>query len=88
MYKATKIRANGDVKTNARATVEDEGKDDDDVAAGPEMPPEEEEQLPDDDDEEGRFFGGGLAKNTADVMDFIEEQDNDTVRSDACFVKL
>ena len=93
MYKATKIRANGDVKTNARATVEDEGKGedddgDDDVVAGPELPPDGEEQLPDDDDE-GRFFGGGLTKNTTDVMDFIDEQDNDeTVRWDALPVEL
>lgn len=50
--------------------------DDDDVAAGPELPPDADEQLPGDDDE-GRFFGGGLTKNTADVMDFIDEQDND-----------
>lgn len=82
MYKASKTRANGDVKTNTRATVEDEGggedgDDDDDVVAGPELPPDGEEKLPDDDDEEGRFFGGGLTKNTADVMDFIDEQDND-----------
>ena len=88
MYKAIKINANGDVKTNARATVEDEGEDDDDVAAGPELPPDEEEQSPDDDDE-GRFFGGGLTKDTVDVMDFINEQDKDeTVRLEAPYVEL
>ncbi len=89
VYKATKTSANGDVKTNARATVKDQDEDDDDdVVAGPEMPPDEEEPLPDDDDE-GRFFGGGITKNTADVMDFIEEQGNDeTVRSDAYTVEL
>ena len=87
VYKATKISANGDVKTNARATVEDEGQDDEDVAAGPELPPDEEEPLPDDD--EGRFFGGGLTKDTADVMDFIDQQDKDeTVRLDAGSAKL
>lgn len=89
MYKATKISANGDVKTNGRAIVEDEGEDDDDVAAGPELPPEEEEQLPDDDDDEGRFFGGGLTKDTADVIDFIDEQDKDeTVGLSAGFIRL
>ena len=84
VYKATKTSANGDVKSKSRATVEDMGEDDDDdVAAGPELPPDAGEQLPEDDDE-GRFFGGGLTKNTADVMDFIDEQDNDeTVRLDA-----
>ena len=92
-YKATKINVNGDVKTNARATVEDEGEeDDDDVVAGPELPLDGEEQLPDDDDdddEEGRFFGGGLTKNTAAVMTFIDEQDNDeTVLLGAQSVKL
>ena len=82
MYKATKLSANAHVKSKARAKVEDEGTDDD-VAAGPELPPDEDEQLPEDDDE-GRFFGGGLTKNTADVMDFIDEQDNDeTVRWNA-----
>ena len=84
MYKATKLSANGHAKTktNARATVHDEGEDDDDdQVAGPELPPDQEEQLPDDDDDEGRFFGGGITKNTADVMDFIDEQDQDeTVR--------
>ena len=89
VYKATKTSANGDVKTNARATVKDQDEDDDDdVVAGPEMPPDEEEPLPDDDDE-GRFFGGGITKNTADVMDFIEEQGNDeTVCLDAYAVDL
>lgn len=88
MYKATKLSANGDVKTSARATVEDEGgKEDDDIVAGPEPPPDEEEQLPDDDDE-GRFFGGGLTKDTAEVMDFIDKQDKDeTVRLEASSVR-
>lgn len=89
MYKATKLSANGDVKTSARATVEDEGGEEgDDIVAGPEPPPDEEDQLPDDDDE-GRFFGGGLTKDTADVMDFIDEQDKDeTVRLEASSVRL
>lgn len=78
MYKATKLSANGDVKANARATVDDEGEDDD-IAAGPDFPPEEMQQLPAEDDEEGRFFGGGLTKDTADVMDFIDEQDKDEI---------
>ena len=77
VYKATKLSANGDVKSKSRATVEDVGEGgDDDLAAGPELPPDADEQLPED-DEEGRFFGGGLTKDTADVMDFIDEQDND-----------
>lgn len=79
VYKATKISANADVKTNGKATVEDEGENDEDVAAGPELPPDEEEPLPDDDDE-GRFFGGGLTKDTTDVMDFIDEQDKEETK--------
>lgn len=90
MYKATKTSANGDVKTNARATVEDEGGGedaDDDLVAGPELPPDGDEN--DDDDEDGRFFGSGLTKNTTDVMDFIDEQDNnEIVRRDARYVEL
>ena len=68
------------MKTNGKATVED-GEDDEDMEAGPEMPPEEdEEEGPE--DEEGRFFGGGITRNTKDVLDFMEEQDKDeTVRS-------
>lgn len=64
--------------------MEDEGEEGgDDIVAGPELPPDEEEQLPDDDDE-GRFFGGGITKDTADVMDFIDKQDKDeTVRLEA-----
>lgn len=70
--------------------MEDGGEDDvDDIVAGPEMPPDAEEQLPNDDDDEGRFFGGGLTKNTVDVMDFIDEQDTDeTVSFDAVSVGL
>lgn len=67
------MHTNGDVKTNGKASVE-EGDDDDDVEAGPEMPPDGEEAGVD--DEEGRFFGGGITGNTADVLDFIDEQDN------------
>lgn len=67
------MHTNGDVKTNGKASVE-EGDDEEDVEAGPEMPPDTEEAGVD--DEEGRFFGGGITANTADVLDFIDEQDN------------
>ena len=67
--------------------MEDEIEDDGDVAAGPEMLPDE-DQLSED-DEEGRFFGSGLNKNTADVMDFIDEQDKDEVVClNACSVQV
>ncbi|KAL8722221.1 MAG: hypothetical protein Q9225_001266 [Loekoesia sp. 1 TL-2023] len=74
VYKSTKITANGDVKSNGRATVED-AEDDDDVEAGPELPPDEAEETID--DEEGRFFGGGITNDTADVLNFIDERDKD-----------
>lgn len=64
----SKLSTNGDVKSNGRATSEDENEDED-VEAGPEMPP--------DDDEDGRFFGGGITNNTREVLDFMEEQDKD-----------
>lgn len=59
------------MKTNGKATVEDE-QDDEDIEAGPEMPSAEDKGP---DDEEGRFFGGGITRDTADVLDFMEEQD-------------
>ncbi|KAL9595627.1 MAG: hypothetical protein Q9219_006333 [cf. Caloplaca sp. 3 TL-2023] len=71
-YKATKITANGDVKSKGNATVED-AADDDDVEAGPSLPPDGSEDPVD--DEEGRFFGGGITNDTADVLDFIDERD-------------
>ncbi|CAF9913278.1 MAG: hypothetical protein HETSPECPRED_001377 [Heterodermia speciosa] len=77
IYKATKLSANGDVKSNGRATVEEE--DDDDGVAGPELPPEEDGI----DDEEGRFFGGGINNDTAEVLDFIEEREKeDTLKAE------
>ena len=79
VYKAAKVSANGDVKTNGRATVENE-KNDEGVEAGPAMPSGEDEEGPE--DEEGRFFGGGITRNTKEVLDFMDEQDqNDVVRS-------
>ena len=66
-------------KTNGTATVEDE-KDDEDIEAGPELPPDEGHNQVD--DEEGRFFGGGITKNTVEVLDFIDEQDkNENART-------
>jgi beta-catenin-like protein 1 len=73
-YKAAKIGVNGDVKNKGKAAeVEDE--EDESEFAGPEMPPDFEEDIPD--DEEGRFFGGGMAKETAQAMDYLDRQDQD-----------
>lgn len=45
--------------------------------AAPELPTEEEYDQEPDDDEEGRFFGGGITKDTATVLDFIDDRDKD-----------
>ncbi|KAL8830920.1 MAG: hypothetical protein Q9170_005522 [Blastenia crenularia] len=71
-YKATKFTANGDVKSNGKVEVEDV-EDDDDAEAGPALPPDDAEESID--DEEGRFFGGGITRDTVDVLNFIDERD-------------
>jgi beta-catenin-like protein 1 len=51
-----------------------EDGEEDDGYAGPELPPDfESEDIPD--DEEGRFFGGGMERETAQAMNYIDEQD-------------
>ena len=54
--------------------MDDEPEDESDFA-GPELPPDFEEDVPD--DEDGRFFGGGMAKETAQAMDYLDRQDQD-----------
>ncbi|KAL2824792.1 Catenin-beta-like protein [Aspergillus cavernicola] len=73
LYKAAKLDANDDVKSKGKAPmVEDE--EEDDGEAGPELPPDfESDDIPDDD--EGRFFGGGMERETAQAMNYIDEQD-------------
>ncbi|KAL4993188.1 Catenin-beta-like protein [Aspergillus recurvatus] len=77
LYKAAKLEANGDVKSKGKVPiVEDE--EEDDGYAGPELPPDfDAEDVPD--DEEGRFFGGGMERETAQAMDYIDEQDQGNV---------
>lgn len=71
VYKAAKLSTNGDAKSRPDTSREVEGQEADGVA-GPELPPDEPEDIV---DEEGRFFGGGVSKDTADVLDFIDERD-------------
>ncbi|KAL8731842.1 MAG: hypothetical protein Q9166_003126 [cf. Caloplaca sp. 2 TL-2023] len=73
VYKATKLSTNSDVKSNGKATVEDEEEEDDDIEAGPALPPDEAEDGIG--DEEGRFFGGGITNGTADALNYIDELD-------------
>ncbi len=70
------------MKTNGRATVEDDDANED-IEAGPAMPLDEEDAGPE--DEEGRFFGGGITSNTKDVLDFMDEQDKDELVRRASF---
>ena len=72
VYKSVKLNADGDAKGKGRATVEDA---DDDEVAGPVAPPDEDEAEAD--DEEGRFFGGGITNGTAEILDFIDGQDDE-----------
>ncbi|KAL8675204.1 MAG: hypothetical protein Q9168_000457 [Polycauliona sp. 1 TL-2023] len=73
-YKVPKASSDIHSKSNGTATVEDE-EDVDDIEAGPALPPEE----PEDGigDEDGRFFGGGITSDTADALNYIDEQDQD-----------
>lgn len=76
-YKAAKL-SNDSSPNGTRpndATVED--ADDDDLEAGPELPPDDEG-----DDEEGRFFGGGVTRDTADALDYIDEQEEDEYKEE------
>ncbi|KAL2831325.1 Catenin-beta-like protein [Aspergillus pseudoustus] len=75
LYKTAKLEANGDVKSKGKSPmIEDE--EEDDGYAGPELPPDfESEDVPD--DEEGRFFGGGMERETAQAMNYIDEQDQE-----------
>lgn len=77
LYKAAKLDAGGDVKSKGKAAiVEEEGGDAEDDYAGPELPPDfEAEDVPD--DEEGRFFGGGMERQTAQAMQYIDQHEEE-----------
>ncbi|KAI9734402.1 MAG: hypothetical protein M1834_002509 [Cirrosporium novae-zelandiae] len=67
--KSPKLSENGDVKGHHWSTVEE---DDEDQEAGPELPPDEEGPI---DEEDAKYFGGGITKETAEVLDYLEEQE-------------
>ena len=78
-YKAAKLSANGSPNgplTNG-VTVED-AEDDDDIEAGPSLPRDDEG-----DDEEGRFFGGGVTEDTAEALDYVDQQDKDGFKAES-----
>jgi beta-catenin-like protein 1 len=72
VYKSTKLSK--DASPNGRqahaASVDD---DNDDMEAGPELPPDGDDAG---DDEDGRFFGNGMTKESADALDYIDEQED------------
>ncbi|MCJ1362375.1 hypothetical protein MMC16_001478 [Acarospora aff. strigata] len=74
VYKSAKLSVNGDATHNRQVTVQEE---DEPSIAGPELPPAEEDGEDSNDDEEGRFFGGGITRDAAAIMDFIDERDKD-----------
>lgn len=84
LYKAAKLESNGDVKSKGKAPMVEDGEEDD-GEAGPDLPPDFEEDEPD--DEEGRFFGGGMERQTADAMQYIDQQDAEEGQVAVC-VKL
>jgi beta-catenin-like protein 1 len=72
IYKSMKVYMNSDVKGKGRATAEDDDGESDALEAEtiseyPSVEPN--------DDGEGRFFGGGITKDTAEILDFMDEQD-------------
>lgn len=86
LYKAAKLESNGDVKSKGKAPmVEDE--EEDDGEAGPELPPDfDQEDIPD--DEEGRFFGGGMERQTAEAMQYIDHQDAEEGQAAVCTMDM
>ena len=67
--------ANGSLNGKQRATVEE---DIDAQAAGPSLPDGDDMDY-DVGDEEGRFFGGGVTKDTEEILDFMNQTGDDDV---------
>jgi beta-catenin-like protein 1 len=77
-YKSTKVSDSSSPHTNGKASVEDALEEDDDMEAGPSLPPEDD----DGDDEEGRFFGGGVTGETAQALDYLDQQDGEDYKEE------
>ncbi|KAL9122794.1 MAG: hypothetical protein Q9187_000656 [Circinaria calcarea] len=77
IYKSVKINGNGNARSGGQATVEEETGNEEEYA-GPDIPPDLEDEPMD--QEEGRFFGGGITNDTAEVLDFIEQRDQDDLK--------
>lgn len=72
-YKAAKLSsASSPNSHHANGVIREDGtENDNDVEAGPELLSEEEHE-----DQEGRFFGGGVTRDAAEAMDYIEGQED------------
>ena len=84
VYKSVKLNGNSNARSSGEPSVTDEVDEDDEVA-GPEIPPDIEDDV--ENDEEGRFFGGGITSDTAEVLDFIDERDQEATavrKADIC----
>jgi beta-catenin-like protein 1 len=78
-YKATKVSDTSSPHANGNASVEDAPEDDDDdMEAGPSLPPDDDEG----DDDEGRFFGGGVTGETAQALDYLDQQDGEDYKEE------
>ncbi|TPX16780.1 uncharacterized protein E0L32_012384 [Thyridium curvatum] len=83
IYKSAKLSPNGHSSRHAR--VDEDENDEDDTEAGPARPPPEDDEdgdygpaRPDEDDgvddeEGGRFFGGGITRQEAEVLDYLDD---------------
>ena len=74
LYKSVKLNGSSNARSSVQPTVTDE-VDEDVETAGPEMPLVMEDET--ENDKEGRFFGGGITSDTAEVLDFIDQQDQE-----------
>lgn len=73
--KAAKVDSNGDTRNKGKAPMVTDEEEEESEVAGPELPPDFEEDIPDDD--EGRFFGGGMAKETAQAMEYLDQAEKE-----------
>ncbi len=90
IFKSVKLTSNGRGTRHARVEEDNDdteagpsqppGSDDEDASYGPSAPPLDEDEG---DDDEGRFFGGGITAVEAEVLDFVDEQDDGTAGAPA-----
>lgn len=76
LYKSAKLNVDGNARSSHSTIIEVEKKED--AVAGPELPSDLDNEEDENTDEEGRFFGGGVSRDTREIMDFVNEQDEDT----------